>query len=140
MGEAQHNESDSAEPSHLLVGRQGSDEPGRHTHQDDGGDQGSSAPDSVTDVTEDDGAERANKERDGIGRKGCEDSTDRAEWLKEQRGGKQRREPRVDVLVIGLESCSHKRGNCYLARLLRRNGGMGRGCHGHLPGLGYYLD
>ena len=133
MSQSQHDQRDRAKPAHLLVGRKCSNEPCRHTHQHDGGDQGSPAPNAVTDVAKDDRSERANKERDGVGRKRCEDSADGAQWFEEEGRREERCQPCVNVLVVGLERGSHEGGNGYLARLLRSDGGMGRGGHGHLP-------
>ena len=62
LHEAQQHEQHGAEPAHLAEGRQQSDEPGRDAHDGDRDQERRAPADPVTEVSEEDGTERAHEE------------------------------------------------------------------------------
>jgi hypothetical protein len=127
LDDPQGHQQDRGHESDLLVGRQQADADGRQAHEHEGSDDSVLSSELVTEMTEDNAAERTGNEADGEGREGRQCAHRWADVGEEEMPEDERRGGAVDVEVEPLDGGADESGDTSSAALLGVDGSRRRG-------------
>ncbi|MNH13133.1 hypothetical protein D3C79_726960 [compost metagenome] len=125
LAEAQYAQQDRCPGANAVVARQHADQRGTHAHQQQRGDQGRFAPDTVTEMAEQGRAQRAGEEGDAEGEKRREHLCGAGGLREEHRADHQRGSGGVNVEVVELDGGADKAGGGHPCRRVA-GAGLGR--------------